>query len=238
MPGPPTLTSNLTPLVVRRSRLVDMPGIHSVIGRGVQDRAMGQPLRRTTDVQAARLESLHDREGSISALAPSVAAITSGATQSATGGIQAPIRNGASPDVPLTTAPVWDQVQAVRRRLWILSAKLDSLPAKIELAIHNTSDRAHETGSDQVRRRASALRARWLGPHSEGFVGNWWARMRLARLRLQADQAERRATDAIQHASASFGAAFEAVLQAAVARVKSDEARLSSRRTSNSRSHV
>jgi hypothetical protein len=70
---------------------------------------------------------------------------------------------------------------------------------------------------------------------SDGFIGGWWARRKVNRLRSQADRAERRAAGAIQHVSATFGTALEAVLQAAVARVKAEEARLCYRDTTSSR---
>ena len=52
----------------------------------------------------------------------------------------------------------------------------------------------------------------------------WPARWNRARLRARADRAERRAAVAMNKASVALSDAFEAVLQAACARIKADEA--------------
>jgi hypothetical protein len=124
----------------------------------------------------------------------------------------------------------WDQLQAIRRRLWILSATLESLHSKIERAYYQRGDEDGGAGPDQPRHSPDALGHEWLVPQSEGFVAHWWARRKLTRLRSRADRAERRAAAAIQDVSASCSAALEAVLQSAVARLKADEAYRSSPR--------
>jgi hypothetical protein len=140
------------------------------------------------------------------------------------GGIDSPERGSSDKDVFLPSDSLRGQLQAIRRRLWILNATLESLPAKIELACRKGpevvgGDRPKEPGhspdvSDGER----------VAPKAGGAIGRRWARLKLAGLRSKADRAERRAAVAINDAYASFGTALESVRLAAIARVKADEA--------------
>jgi len=112
----------------------------------------------------------------------------------------------------------------IRRKLWILNATLDSLPAKIELACGQSGVLAGMHGPDQPQHAGDEPGDLLPVLRAEVTLGGWRARWKLARLRSRADRAERRATVAIQNASASCGAALEAVLHAAIARGKADEA--------------
>jgi hypothetical protein len=150
--------------------------------------------------------------------------MNSGSSPNDRGARETPVKNSVNPGVFRTSDPIWDQLLAIRRRLWILSATLESLPAKIELAIRKTSDAACRAEPDLSWGTPNASSDEWLARDSDGSGGSWWAERKRARLRSRADRAERRAAAAIQEASVSFGQALEAVLQAAVARVKADEA--------------
>jgi hypothetical protein len=119
-----------------------------------------------------------------------------------------------------------DQLQTIRRRLWILNATLESLLAKFEVAYRMKSEVAGRDGSNAPRYTADAAGNKRLTLKAKGTLGGWWARWRLVRLRSRADRAERRAVVAIHDASASFGAALDAVLHAAIARVEADEVSL------------
>jgi hypothetical protein len=120
--------------------------------------------------------------------------------------------------------PLLEQLVAIRRRLWILNATLESLPAKIELAYRKRSDLAGGDGPDDPRHSPDASGDERTALKDGGPVGGWLARRKLARLRSRVDRAERRAAVAINDASASFGVALEAVLDAFIACVKADEA--------------
>ncbi len=116
-----------------------------------------------------------------------------------------------------------DQLPAIRRRLWILNATLESLPAKIELAYRLRSEVANGDGPDQPWNRPDACGNQRLTFKAKRAIGGWWARWKLARLRSRADWAERRAVIAIHDASNSFSSALDAVLHAAIARVTADD---------------
>jgi hypothetical protein len=190
---------------------------------------------RTTDLPPVRQEPVSDHGECISALARRIVTINSGSSPSDRGAVKGPKKDSVDPDVFRTLDPLWDQVLAIRRRLWILSATLESLPTKIEQAYRKSSGVAGGAQPDHPWRSPSPSGHGWLSPDSEGFVGSWWAKRKLARLRSRADRAERRAAAAIREASESFGTALEAALQAAVARLKADEACLSFGRTLSSR---
>ena len=111
---------------------------------------------------------------------------------------------------------------AIRRKLWILNAKLRSLPAKIELIHHQSGgwvnvddlERSMHDGVGLAKKRIDGRKV----------LGCWPARWNRARLVARADRAERRAAVAMNKASVSLSNAFEAVLQAACARMRADEA--------------
>ena len=65
-------------------------------------------------------------------------------------------------------------------------------------------------------------------PGPRGLLGRCWAQRRHARLKSRARRAERRAVAAISYASVSINTALEAVLHAAFARVRAEEAYLNS----------
>ncbi len=116
-----------------------------------------------------------------------------------------------------------DQLQAIRRRLWILSATLEYLPAKIELAYRARIEVAGRDGTDHSRPISDQPSDGPPVVKAPAALRGWLARWKLARLRARADRAERRAAAAIGDASASFAQALQAVLLAAIARVKADE---------------
>jgi hypothetical protein len=115
-----------------------------------------------------------------------------------------------------------DQLLAIRRRLWIVNATLESLPAKIEQTYRNRSAIAGVQPS-QSRNASDMLSTERRALERQKAAG-WWARWKATRLRARASRAEARAAAALYDASVSFGEALEAVLHAAVARVKADEA--------------
>ena len=115
-----------------------------------------------------------------------------------------------------------DQFQAIRHRLWILNTTLESLPVKIELGYRLKSDVAGVDASDQRRLTPDTSGGKRLAFKVKGALADCWARWKLARLRARADWAERRAVVAIHSASASFGAALDAVVHAAIVYLKAD----------------
>jgi hypothetical protein len=125
--------------------------------------------------------------------------------------------------------PLQGRIDAIRRRLWILSARLERLPAKFELACRKSGVFADGIGLDLPEQTHDDSDHRRPKQKAHRPVGAWWARWKLARLRLRAERAERREAAAIHDASAAFDAALHAVLHGAVARVKADEACLSLR---------
>jgi hypothetical protein len=139
------------------------------------------------------------------------------------GGVKTSARNSVEQRFFLPSESLRDQLQAIRRRLWILNATLESLHAKIELACRMRSEVASGDGSDHPRKIPDASGGEPLTLKAHGAIGGWWARWKLARLRSRADRAERRAVVAIHDASASFSAALDAVLHAAIVRAKADE---------------
>jgi hypothetical protein len=146
-----------------------------------------------------------------------------------------PARDSCDQGVDPCSDSLPNQLQAIRRRLWILSATLESLPAKIELACRQSGVRDGGEGLDRPAQTRDRYGDQRLAFKRFGFWSRWRAMRKLARLRLRADRAERRAAVAINGASAAFGVAFEAALQAALARVKADEARRSCCHTPSSR---
>ena len=125
--------------------------------------------------------------------------------------------------------PLQDRLNAIRRRLWILSARLERLPAKVELACRKSGVFTDGIGLDLPEHTHDDSDHSRPKQKAHGPVGAWWAWWKVARLRMRAERAERREAAAIHGASAAFDAALEAVLHAAVARVTADEACLSLR---------
>jgi hypothetical protein len=140
------------------------------------------------------------------------------------GGAQTAGRESVDQGISRRSDPMADRLKAVRRRLWILNATLESLPAKIELACRQSGVWAGGDGLDRHQQSCDGLGDVHLAVKTEGVLGRWRAKWKIATLRSRADRAERRAAVAIDDASASFSAAIEAVLQAALARVNADGA--------------
>ena len=144
-------------------------------------------------------------------------------------GSNAPRRErSSSDDLFIHSDSLRDQLLAIRRRLWIVNATLESLPAKIEQTYRQRSVIAVGDESAQRRKNSDTILDEAVGLETDKAAVGWWARCKLARLRSRASRAEARAAAALYDASVSFGEALEAVLQAAVARVKADEARFQS----------
>ncbi len=118
---------------------------------------------------------------------------------------------------------------AIRRKLWILNTKLRSLPAKIELIYRQSGEWANVDGLERCMHDGVGLAKERL--NGRKGLGCWQARWNRARLRARADRAERHAVVAMNKASVSLGDAFEAVLQAACARIRADEACRNSTKT-------
>ena len=137
-------------------------------------------------------------------------------------GLKSPGRDTPAEDSFVPSDSLRDQLVAIRRRLWIVNATLESLPAKIEQSYRNRSVIAGVEPS-QSRNASDMLSTERRALESQKAAG-WWARWKATRLRSRASRAEARAAAALYDASVSFGEALEAVLHAAVARVKADEA--------------
>ncbi len=135
-------------------------------------------------------------------------------------GSQTARRDSLDQDLRGRSGPSWNQLQAVRRKLWILGARLECLPAKIELACRKNGLSTGD-GEPEQRRHAGNVP---LATNTHGVLGRWLARWKLARLQSRASRAERRSAAAISAASAWFAAALDAVLEAAVSRAMADAA--------------
>jgi hypothetical protein len=137
-------------------------------------------------------------------------------------GLKRPARDNKGEDFFIPSDSLRDQLLAIRRRLWIVNATLESLPAKIEQTYRNRSIIAG-AGATRYQNASDPLCTERRALESHKATG-WWARWKLARLSSRARRAEARAAAALYDASVSFGEALEAVLAAAVAHVKADEA--------------
>jgi hypothetical protein len=194
----------------------------------------------TTDLPHVRNERWSDRDldecgGRISVDAGPASAMVPGPSPRDGGGVKTSGKNSADRVVFRSSDPVQELLQAIRRKLWILNASLESLCAKIEPAYRKRYEAAGRDGPDQHRHSPAESGDERMALKAWGAVGGWRARRKLARLRSRADRAERRAAVAINGASASFGVALEAMLQAAIARLKADEACLGPCRPPTSR---
>jgi hypothetical protein len=96
------------------------------------------------------------------------------------------------------------------------------LPAEIELIYRQSGEWVNVDGLERCMHDGVGLANERLN-HRRGF-GCWPARWNRARLRARADRAERLAVVAMNKASVSLSDAIEAVLQAACARNRADEA--------------
>jgi hypothetical protein len=120
------------------------------------------------------------------------------------------------------STPLRIPLGAIRRKLWILNTKLQSLPAKIELIYRQSGEWVNVDGLERCMHDGVGLAKERL--NGRRGLGCWPAKWNRARLRARADRAERRAAVAMNKASVSLSDAFEAVLQAACARIRADEA--------------
>lgn len=122
-----------------------------------------------------------------------------------------------------STDSLRDQLQAIRRRLWILNATLDSLPAKIELACRASAAARSGGVSPGLRVIPSQASCNPANRHSKRGGDRRRKVRELARLRARAERAEHSAKRAINDAATTFGEALELVMEAFVARAKADE---------------
>jgi hypothetical protein len=152
------------------------------------------------------------------------AVILPGQTTRCATGIKAPRREHTPAEDFVPSDSLRDQLLAIRRRLWILNATLEARLAKIEQTSRKTSPFSGGDGRAPCRDACDAFSSERPALESHAAAGGWWARWKLARLRSRASRAERRAAAALYDASVSFSEALEAVLRAAAARVKADEA--------------
>ena len=118
--------------------------------------------------------------------------------------------------------PLGIPLGAIRRKLWILNTKLQSLAAKIELIYCQSGEWVNVDGPE--RRMHDRVGVAEERPNGRSVLGCWPARWNFSRLQARADRAERRAAVAMNKASISLSDACEAVLQAACARKRADEA--------------
>jgi hypothetical protein len=139
-------------------------------------------------------------------------------------GIKTSGRHSVDQGVSRRSDLLQERLHAIRRRLWILSATLECLPAKFELARRKSGVFAGGDGPDLLQDTHDEPGNERPTLKDQGALGGWLARWKLARLRSRAERADRRAAVALHNASASFSAALEAVLTAALASVKADEA--------------
>ena len=132
------------------------------------------------------------------------------------------------------SAPLNDQLRAIRRKLWILNATLDSLPTMIEMAYQQSAESVEREVHDRSVPTCDGLANEGFTLKGKKILGSWSARWKCARLRARALRAERHAAAAMNNASNSLGHAFEAVQQYARARAKADESCRNIIRTSSS----
>lgn len=120
------------------------------------------------------------------------------------------------------STPLRIPLGAIRRKLWILNTRLQSLPAKIESIYRQSGEWVNVDGLEGSMHDGVGLAKERR--NGRRVLGDWPARWNRARLRARADRAERHAAVAMNKASVSLSDAFEAVLQAACARMRADEA--------------
>ena len=188
---------------------------------------MERSQSRTTDFPRALGRALSNRDGDErrgrDSVTPGLDAVMLPSVRSRNGtGLKSPGSHTPAEGSFVPSESLRDQLVALRRRLWIVNATLESLPAKIEQTYRNRS-LIVGAGPTQYQNASDPLCTERRALESPRAIG-WWARWKLARLRSRARRAEARAAAALYRASVSFGGALEAVLQAAVARVKADEA--------------
>jgi hypothetical protein len=133
------------------------------------------------------------------------------------------------------SAPLNDHLRAIRRKLWIFNATLDSLPTTIEMAYQQSAECVEREMLDRSVHTCDGLANEGFALKGKKILESWPARWKRARLRARAVRAERHAAVAMNNASDSLGHAFEAVQQYARARAEADESCRNIIRTSASR---
>ena len=156
------------------------------------------------------------------------AVLISGRVSREGGGASSPGRDPVETGIRRPCDSLREQLQVIRRGLWIVNARLESLSVRLALAHHQRREATGKIGHDLSRPSTDPLGDERLVSRSQGLLGRWWARRRQARLNSRARRAERRAVAAISDASVSINTALEAVLHAAFARVRAEEAYLNS----------
>jgi hypothetical protein len=139
-------------------------------------------------------------------------------------------------EFPNSTAPLDDDLQTIRRTLWILNATLDSLIKKIEMMSDQSGMRVEKDLVDRAVHTRDRLAEEGFALEGKKILGWRPARWKCARLRARAVRAERHAAISMSNASASLSRALDAVLQYARARAKADESRTNVTRSSTPRS--
>jgi hypothetical protein len=193
------------------------------------DRLVERLQARIIDLARVFSRPLSDRDGGEHSrqapIDPSVdAAIVPSARRRILTGINVSGRDFQVDEVCIPSDSLRDQLVAIRRRLWIVNATLETLPAKIEQTYRAKMLRARGHESAERGNVSENSNDERLALDCYPTEAGWWARRKLTKLRSRASRAESRAAAALYDASVSFGEALEAVLKAAVARVKADEA--------------
>ena len=120
------------------------------------------------------------------------------------------------------SAPLNDQLRAIRRKLWIFNATLDSLPTKIELAYQRSAECVERAMLDRSVHTCDGLANEGFTLQGKKILGCLACQMEVRQAPARAVRAERHAAVALNNASASLSHAFEAVQEYAGARAKAD----------------
>jgi hypothetical protein len=120
-----------------------------LMGHCFRGRTMEQHQARLFGLQPAGHESLPDQALSLPDQSQYIAGESSGLSASGRSAVKASFDDSVNAGVFHTSDPIWDQLVAIRRRLWILNATLQSLPAKLELACRKRDDAARDAEPDQ-----------------------------------------------------------------------------------------
>jgi hypothetical protein len=179
------------------------------------------PMREQADAGSLDVVDMH-----LSHVTP--VALILGQVSREGGGADSAGRDAVEPGIYRFSESLREQLQMIRRRLWIVNATLESLSARIVLAHRRRRDATGQNAQDLSRPSTDPSGNERLVSRFPVLLGCWWTRRKHARLRSRARRAERRALDAISDASISVNTALESVLQAAFARMTDDEACLNS----------
>jgi hypothetical protein len=97
--------------------------------------------------------------------------------------ILAPGRDNPAPDAFVPSDSLRDQLQAIRRKLWIINTTLESLPAKIEQTYRKRSAIGGGNGSDHAPVTSDLTSDEPLALVGRKAKGGWWASWKLNKLR-------------------------------------------------------